>query len=181
MQCDDHPLNDSLVQKWGAGEISAKTVLEIAAGGTAQGAVGADLLGSVKHSQNAQRALIGQLGFPEGAPAFVWVEIPTKAGPRTAHPFLLPHLWFESLFKVEDMWSARVAGDDGGPLRFWRSMKHTSIVKEHPCLTEEDWPKAIPFGTHGDGGGGHSVTATVCMHSPSTPSLAKARRSSHDS
>ena len=93
------PLNRWSVDAWGKGKISSKDVLEIAAAADAQGAVGALQLGSVKHARNAQRALVAALGMPSGAPDFTWLEIPTQRGPTAAHPFLLPHLWFEALHR----------------------------------------------------------------------------------
>ena len=148
----DKPLNRWSVDAWGKGKISSKDVLEIAAAAHAQGAVGALQLRSVKHARNAQRALVDALGLPSGAPDFTWLEIPTKRGPNTAHPFLLPHLWLEALHKVDELWSARVAGKPGAAKQFWSSMSHSPAVRDHPAMKRQDWGTSIPLGFHGDGG-----------------------------
>lgn len=148
----EKPFNDLLVKKWGQGKLSSKVVLEMASAAEKQGAEGATSLGVVKHPRNAQRALMAALGLPKGAPSFTWAEVPTTAGPKSAHPFLLPHSWFEALFQQEGMWESRVAGSAGDAREFWNSMNNSVVVQEHPTMTPDMWHKCIPFGIHGDGG-----------------------------
>ena len=97
-------------------------------------------------------------GHPAGAPDFTWVPVPlllNKQVRLVPQPMLLPHLYFESLFKhKKDLWEQTVEGrDPAGPLDFWQNMKDTAFVKNHPHLSRAHWSQTIPVGLHGDGGG----------------------------
>ena len=73
-------------------------------------------------------------GHPAGAPDFTWVPVPpllNKQVRLVPQPMLLPHLYFESLFKhKKDLWEQTVEGrDPAGPLDFWQTMRDTPFVK----------------------------------------------------
>ena len=91
------PLVESLKRDWAKGVINAVQVQDYAAGAEAQGAIGVDPLSSAGaygvHKSSIHRALINLFGRPRGAPAITYIEIPTKRGRKTPHPFI-------SFFKV---------------------------------------------------------------------------------
>ena len=69
-------------------------------------------------------------------------------------PMLLPHLYFQSLFRnKKDMWSQCVEGSDpAGALRFWQNISESAFVNNHLHLPVAHWGATIPLGLHGDGG-----------------------------
>ncbi len=151
------PLTRSLMRDWAKGLLSSGKLQEYAAGALAQGATGFDRLARVgtygKHPQNAYRDLVSLLGLPKGAPELTWLNIPTRRGPRTPHPFFLPHKFFQSIYKdLPRMWQSSIIGAANDCLDFWLSMQHTDFVTKHPALLREDWKRTIPIGMHGDGG-----------------------------
>ena len=93
-------------------------------------------------------------GNPAGAPEMAWYEIPTKAGPRTPHPFLLPHEFLSSFYNArsKDDFRKHIAGPVGACRQFWESMRDTAFVREHPNLAEHTFPYTIPIGMHADAG-----------------------------
>ena len=132
--------------------MSEKLVEEIMGGATAQGANGMPQLASAKNPQNLQRSLVAAFGHPVGAPQFTWERIPTAQG-MMLHPFLLPHLWFQSLHANHyARWVSSVRGSLGAAASFWNNMKDTAFVGKHPTLRPNDWEYSIPLGLHGDGG-----------------------------
>ena len=92
---EDLPLFDSLKKDWARGAMSSAKVLEHVQGAIHQGAQG---LGDIENmdGHNAYRTLMHASGTPVGAPDFTWLEIPTTKGESTAHPFLMPHEFFQS-------------------------------------------------------------------------------------
>jgi hypothetical protein len=104
--------------------------------------------------QNLFRAMRNALGNPAGAPEMAWYEIPTKAGPRTPHPFLLPHEFLSSFYNArsKDDFRKHIAGPVGACRQFWESMRDTAFVREHPNLAEHTFPYTIPIGMHADAG-----------------------------
>ena len=144
------PLNKSLKRDWGQGKVSAKQVEEYMTGAAAQGASGIPKLASAQNPQNMQRSLLAAFGHPTGAPNFAWIEIPTKLG-KVAHPFLLPHVWFMSLFmSAQCLWQSAVAGAEGAISEFWGHMKDSAFARAHPVLDLSNLEKVIPLGLHGD-------------------------------
>ena len=102
---------------------------------------------------NAFRSLRNLFGIPKGAPELTWLEIPTVSGPRTLHPFLMPHEFFASYFSgKKQSWARLLSGPSGAPLEFWRSMRGSAFLDRHPSLPRSAWAKTIPIGFHGDGG-----------------------------
>ena len=107
---------------------------------------------SGEHPQNCFRALKNLLGLPSGAPTFYWAEIPTVRGPRTPHPFLLPHQFFSAYFSAEKAkWLSTIRGPSKAALEFWRSMEGSDFLRLHPSMPRSLWAKTIPLGMHGDG------------------------------
>ena len=84
-------------------------------------------------------------GAPEGTPPFTFANVRTTNG-VVSHPFLIPHSWFQSLFK------ASVRGAEGEAYEFWNSQRDTPFVQQHPLLHTRDWHKTVPLGLHGDAG-----------------------------
>ena len=80
------------------GKLSSLQVLEYATGADLQGASGLTRLASLG-SDHAFRSLKNVFGIPAGAPDFTWLEIPTIAGPKTVHPFLMPHEFLRFLLR----------------------------------------------------------------------------------
>ena len=149
----DHlPLRKTLLKSWSSGELSSARILEIAAGAAEQGATGMDDMRSLG-AHNAFRSLQSVFGYPAGAPQMTWLEIPTTAGPRTPHPFLLPHEFFNSYFthKKKD-WLSTMARSSEACIEFWRGMRGSAFVKHHPSLRAPSWGTTIPIGFHGDAG-----------------------------
>ena len=146
------PLRKTLLKGWSTGELSSAKVLEIAASAAQQGATGMDDMRSLG-AHNAFRSLQSVFGYPAGAPQMTWLEIPTKAGPRTAHPFLLPHEFFNSYHthKKED-WLSTMARSTEACIEFWRGMRQSAFLKNHPSLPASSWGSTIPIGFHGDAG-----------------------------
>ena len=152
----DQPLIRSLTRDWAKGEISSAKVQEYAWGAVQQGAramADAAAIGNYgANPQNAFRALTVVFGTPQGAPAVQWIDIPTKHGKRTPHPFLLPHEFFSSFFSERPtQFSDAMAGPAGACAEFWKGIKHTDFVKRHPQLPRAAWGRTIPLGMHGDG------------------------------
>lgn len=150
------PLLRSLKRDWAKGLIHSPQVQEYAQGAMAQGARGCERVAAAgasgAHPQNMQRALISFFGMPQGAPAFTWFSVPTKHGP-VKHPFLLPHLWFQSLYRsAPEHWATSIVRFAEDARNFWESMKDTAFVKNHPHLPRSNWSRIVPFGMHGDGG-----------------------------
>ena len=95
------PFNNTLKRDWGKGDISSKRVQEYAMAASQQGAIGLDAVSmagsSGKNPQNIQRSLLRRFGQPPGSPEISWFNIPTTRG-VVPHPFMLPHVWFHSLY-----------------------------------------------------------------------------------
>lgn len=152
----DKSLYKTLKKNWALGKISSPLVQEIAEGAEKAGATGLSKTASAgssgRNPQHLQRALISVFGKPVGAPDFEWFTIPLKSG-RLAHPFLLPHLWFASLFAFcPNLFRNAVTGISGSARAFWTLFSETDFVKKHPCLPRPEWDRIIPVGFHGDGG-----------------------------
>ena len=148
----DRPLNITMKKKWGKGKIFAKDVAEVFDAAREQGAVGIPELSSMDHPQNLHRSLVSAFGHPAGAPEFFWSMIRLKSG-KTSYPFLLPHMWFASLFgMMRSWWDTAVRGPVGATQRYWNSIRHTEFFKSHPGLNEDELHRTIPIGMHGDGG-----------------------------
>ena len=153
----DMPLRESLKRDWAKGRIKTDQVQDYAWGAQQQGAVGMDSMGAMGNSgrnpQNLFRAMRHLLGMPKGSPPFKWIEIPTRYGPKTPHPFLLPHEFFKAFYEGRrDIWRQALAGPPNAALEFWNSIASTSFVKQHPVLKAIDFAKTIPIGMHGDAG-----------------------------
>ena len=150
------PLTKRLIKKWAAGKISAKEVQEFAFDAERQGASGLRFMSKMgnwgNNPQNCYRALKNALGQPAGSPGFTWAEIPTAAGPRTLHPFLMPHEFFGSYYRAQKhKFFDTIAGRGTAALEFWQSMKHSDFIKKHPDMPKVKWQQTVPVGMHGDG------------------------------
>ena len=146
------PLVNTLKRKWGRGKMSAKDVAEVIDGAQVQGATNLPKLSSMNNPQNLHRSLTAAFGHPDGAPEFFWAQIPTKRG-MTIHPFLLPHLWFASLFaSLMRVFEKSVRGPVDAASNYWDKIKESAFFKEHPGLVHGMLDKTIPIGMHGDGG-----------------------------
>ena len=151
------PFTAALKRDWAKGTISAATVQDYAMKAMLQGAEGlqdiARMGGGGAHPQNMQRALIGLLGTPHGAPEFHWAEIPTTKGRKEPHPFLLPHLFFESFFhgRKSEFISA-VRGPPRSSAQFWNAIKDQDYYQHHPRRDTQNWARTVPLGLHGDAG-----------------------------
>ena len=146
------PLYDSLKKKWAIGKVNSKEVLEFAQGAAAQGARGLEDMASLG-GHNAFRSLKKVFGAPAGAPNLHWLEIPTKTGLKTPHPFLMPHELFASYHKErKEEWVNTSAGPANACLDFWKSMRGSKFVDLHPSLPAKHWKSIIPVGIHGDAG-----------------------------
>ena len=91
-------------------------------GAAHQGARGMGRLSSAgshgSHPQNLQRSLIACFGMPIRAPKFSWFTIPTASG-NISLPFLLPHLWLQSLHDSRPlMWASAIQGAEGAVAEF---------------------------------------------------------------
>ena len=164
---DDLPLRKTLLKGWATGEMSSSKVLEIASGAAQQGATGLADMSSLG-SHNAFRSLQAVFGYPVGAPHMTWLEIPTTAGPRTPHPFLLPHEFFSSYFthRKKD-WTSTMARSGEACFEFWQGMSQSAFVKKHPSLPRSSWGSTIPIGFHGDAGAysNHDSLYTISWNS----------------
>ena len=100
--------------------------------------------------------MITALGKPNGAPAFKWLDIPTKNKLREPHPFLLPHEFLQSFYaNKKKEWSHTIRGPAGATQQFWNSVKYTDFIQNHPMLkglSDNAMSKIVPLGFHGDGG-----------------------------
>jgi hypothetical protein len=106
-----------------------------------------------QHSGNIMRDVKTYLGLPNGAPEFVWLEIPMKAGRKIPHPFLMPHAWFNSLYGQTERWSKAMVSSGQQCKSFWEGMRSTAFVKNHPRLMHADaWDSMVPLGIHADAG-----------------------------
>ena len=177
-----YPLTKSLQKKWASGKLSAKEVQEFALSAMSQGAYGLENLAAIgnwgTNPQNMQRALIGVFGHPPGAPPFTLVEIPTKHGTRTPHPFLLPHLFFQHYYSEQrDKWVQAMRGSPRAPAQFWEKMRNSDYFAFHPNAATQQWGRTIPLGLHGDGGAfsGHDSLMTISWNSllGNGPTIAK--------
>ena len=130
----------------------AKDVAEVFIAAGEQGAQGVPQLSSLNKPQNLHRSLVSAFGHPVGAPDLFWSYIPLKGG-KSLHPFLLPHMWFASLFSAMlPWWETAVRGPVIAAADYWKNIKHTDFFTKHPGLVEADLPRTIPIGLHGDGG-----------------------------
>jgi hypothetical protein len=153
----DLPLVNSLRRDWAKGLISAKQVQEYAHGAQLQGA---NFLGDLakagtfgKNPQNIQRSLIQLFGKPVGAPDFNWFKIPLKNGRYALHPFLLPHKFFEQLYKERRQDFQRyLQGPVGAAQQYWEHLQDSAYVRLHPKLHSNNFATMIPLGLHGDAG-----------------------------
>ena len=84
--------NERLVHLWAKGALPSSEVQELAWRAATQGAANVDSLAELgtagANPQNIHSALRSLLGLPRGACDFTWIELPTKAGPKTPHPVL---------------------------------------------------------------------------------------------
>jgi hypothetical protein len=93
------------------------------------------------------------LGWPAGVAPIDFIEIATTKGPNTPHPIFWPHKMFQEMYAGRrDDFDRKLLGPAGGALSFWRSMRDSPYVRNHPNLPEQHWRKTIPLGMHGDGG-----------------------------
>ena len=142
------PLVRSLLKDWAKGVVNSRQVQEYANGARLQGASGVDALAfagaSGRHPANIHRALLNYFGRPPGAPELSYFAIPTKHSSRTLHPFLLPHLWFRSLFNHRrDAFDKYIRGAQNAALEFWENMQCTPFVQRHPTLRRSDFWRAL--------------------------------------
>lgn len=151
-------LTNNLVRRWSVGKLSAKDVQDIAMDASRDGL---DTMGplakmgaSGQHPQNLFRAMQSVLGYPNGAPEMDWFELPTTAGPRTPHPFLLPHKFLSTYYAANTQaeWRKTIAGSVGAARQFWSEIRDSPFMRNHPDMPEHLWPSTIPFGMHADGG-----------------------------
>ena len=141
----------------GKGKLTSEAVQSLANNAKSIGGKGLESLSAVgshgKYLGNLYRDLCSMFGTPIGSPPLDWVEIPTRAGPRTPHPIFLPHKFFQSLSaNRQDVWKSRILGPAGGAKHFWDSIATSEFVVNHPFLPREQWDTIIPLGFHGDGG-----------------------------
>jgi len=93
------------------------------------------------------------LGWPSGTAALKFIEIPTTKGTLTPHPVLWPHEFFSELYAHRRPdFDKKIRGPATAALQFWRQMRGSSFVDNHPDLPELLWDRIIPIGLHGDGG-----------------------------
>ena len=152
----DAPFTKKLIKKWAAGKISAGEVQDLAFDAERQGAAGLSTLSKMgnfgANPQNCYRALRTALGMPPGAPPFYWAEVPTIAGERTPHPFLLPHEFFASYFNAQKhKFIDTMTGTGQATQQFWQSMRRSDFIRHHPDMPKAKWPHTVPVGLHGDG------------------------------
>ena len=144
------PLNRNLVKRWAVGKLSAKDVQNIAMDAMLQGTPGIDRFADMgargAHDQNLFRAMRNALGNPAGAPEMDWFEVPTTAGPRTPHPFLLPQKFFSWYYAAHTTaeWRKAIAGPVGAARQFWGEIQDTPFVRNHPRMPQHLWPSTIP-------------------------------------
>ena len=153
----DLPLVAELKKDWAKGKATSAQVQRYALAAARQGATGIDRLGAAgtsgRNPQNLLRDLIGIFGHPVGAPPFDWVEIPTTAGPRSPHPFLLPHSFFQHFYSgARSNWVKAVRGPPSAPREFWDAMAGSDFLRLHPRRDQQEWRRTIPLGLHGDAG-----------------------------
>ena len=139
-------------RKFSDGTLSATEIEEIFRGAAAQGAEDVPTLSSANHPQNLQRSLFSAFGLPTGAPEIDFRYIPTASG-NVAHPFMLPHRFFKSLYhERKSFWNRAVRGPIGVAAQFWAKMNDHPFVREHPYLEGVDRSKLLGLGLHGDAG-----------------------------
>ena len=146
-----------LKRDWAKGKLSAKDIQEHALTAMQSGARGVEQMAKMgnwgDNPRNMARALVHALGMPAGSPQFDWFEIPLKSGPKSPHPFLLPHEFFKSLYATDRKHFIRaIRGPQGAALQFWQQLRDTPFLMKHPDLSERYWSSTIPLGIHGDGG-----------------------------
>ena len=134
------PLNRNLVKRWVVGKLSANDIQNIAMDAMLQSTPGIDRFAEMgargAHDQNLFRAMRNALGNPAGAPEMDWFEVPTTAGPRTPHPFLLPHKFFSSYYAAHTTaeWRKAIAGPVGAARQFWGRSKTRPLCEIiHVC------------------------------------------------
>ena len=140
----------------GEGITNTVQVQDYAGGATQQGASGVEAMGALGNSgrnpSSMFRALKSLLGMPAGAPEFFWAEVPLKHG-RKYHIHSSCLIIFSSFYhQCPDKFEKAISGPAGMALEFWRSMRTTEFVRNHPALPRGVWDQAIPIGMHGDGG-----------------------------
>ena len=150
------PLLQTLKRDWGKGLLSSRQVQEYSLAAEKQGAIGMSAAAAAgssgKNPQNLQRSLLHVFGKPAGSPEFTWCEVATKRG-KQLHPFMLPHMWFSSLFEqCPQQFEAALRGPDRGCEAFWHLMADTPFFKEHPGIDRSKLAHTIPVGFYGDAG-----------------------------
>ena len=121
------PFTKDLIEDWAKGVLSAKKVQQYAFDAARQGATGLESMAAMgnygSNPQNCQRSLQNFLGLPAGAPEIQFKEIPTKSSPKTPHPFLLPHCFFQSFYRdCPANFKTRVSSSPGAGFNFWNSL-----------------------------------------------------------
>ena len=150
----DRPFTDALKQSWASGKTSAREVQHLAETAMRQGAVGLDRVASAgnfgANPSNCHRALVNAFGYPQGAPAFDFINIPGKNGLIT-QPFLMPHKFFASLYhERREIFMRHLCGPLDGIKEYWDNVKHTEFFRGHPLIA--DLHHTLPIGLHGDAG-----------------------------
>ena len=146
------PLIDEMKSGFADGSYSAAQVERIFTASAGHGATGLPQLSSAHHPQNLQRSLVAAWGQPVGAPPMEWRMLPTSKG-LVAHPFLMPHAFFGSLYIAKpDFWNRAIRGPIGAAARFWANVAQTEFVRNHPHLEGVDKSRLIALGLHGDSG-----------------------------
>eukprot|EP00959_Pyramimonas_sp_CCMP1952_P250965 5245337-Pyramimonas_sp.AAC.1 len=97
--------------------------------------------------------MVSAFGRPAGSPGFDWMELPTAKGPKTPHPFLLPHKFFSTFFnELPARFRDTVSGPRGACGQFWESIRFSDFVRRHPNLPRHLWGQIVPLGMHADAG-----------------------------
>ena len=153
-----NPFNVYNKIQWAKGKLTSVQLQRLAQTALEQGMPNAEPLARAgshgKYKGNLHRDLVSLFGMPEEAAPIRWYEIPTKKGPKTPHPFLLPSEFLRNLYmhSRSNHWQTILGGADGAAERHWLSWAHTDFVRKHPRITESRFPFIIPIGMHGDGG-----------------------------
>ena len=151
------PLTRDLKLDWAKGKLSSAQVQKYAHSATQQGALEMGDVASAgnfgKQPGNVFRALKQLWGIPQGAPDLKWIDIPTKAGESKPHPFILPHELFSALFAGKpDAFTKMITSTPGSCTAYWKQIRSSDFVTQHPALPKAEWGKIVPLGLHGDGG-----------------------------
>lgn len=153
-----NPYNVYSKIQWAKGKLTSTQLQTLAQKALDQGLPNAEQLAKVgthgKYKGNIHRDLVSLFGVPSDAPSIRWYEIPTKRGPKTPHPFLLPTEFLTKLYAQASShhWQTILGGTQNTAGFFWSSLAHTDFVKKHPLISESRFPFIIPVGLHGDGG-----------------------------